>query len=91
MCWSVVANPRKYGGLGIRRARLANITPLGNLVWAFLASPQKLWVQILSSKYLKGQLILHATAKGINSVIWKTILKATKELNQGERGHLILV
>lgn len=44
-----MTKPGKYGGLGVREARLANILLLGKLVWQVFNSPYKLWVNILHS------------------------------------------
>lgn len=34
--WETISSPRKWGGLGVRRARLQNISLLGKIVWNVL-------------------------------------------------------
>lgn len=64
-------------------ARLSNVALLGKLVWNLLYDPQKLWVRVLSHKYIKGGDIWNIKAKGNISLIWRSILKALETLRQG--------
>jgi hypothetical protein len=82
--WNKITQPRWYGGLGVRIARLQNVSLLGKLVWEILHSPSKLWVNIFKEKYLKGQLIFNASATG-GSAIWNSIVKALNMLQDGFR------
>jgi hypothetical protein len=40
--WNKITQPRRFGGLGVRIARLQNVSLLGKLVWEILHSPSKL-------------------------------------------------
>lgn len=51
--WNVITNPMEMGGLGIRRLRDWNIAFMGNLDWTILTNPNKLWVKVLTEKYLR--------------------------------------
>jgi hypothetical protein len=46
--WDKITQPRRLGGLGIRIARLQNVSLLGKLVWEILNSPGKLWVKLFT-------------------------------------------
>jgi hypothetical protein len=50
--WNMVTTPKRFGGLGIREARLTNLALLGKLVWNMLHNKDKLWVKVLSHKYM---------------------------------------
>lgn len=52
--WETITSPRKFGGLAIRRKHLTNISLVGKLVWSLQHDEHKLWVQILTHKYLHG-------------------------------------
>lgn len=54
--WDVLTTPRNLGGLGIRDTRLMNIALFGKLVWSLLHERDKLWVQVLTHKYLKSSI-----------------------------------
>jgi hypothetical protein len=82
--WNKITQPCWYGGLGVRIARLQNVSLLGKLVWEILHSPSKLWVNIFKEKYLKGRLIFNASATG-GSAIWNSIVKALNMLQDGFR------
>lgn len=53
--WSTITKPRKLGGLGVRTARIQNVSLLGKLVWEILNNSNKLWVSIFNSVYVKQQ------------------------------------
>lgn len=81
--WSKVTQPKNKGGLGFHRTRVSNISLLGKHVWSLLHHHDRLWVKLLSSKYLKDNDILHCpSAKGA-SYTWKSILKACGSLHSG--------
>ncbi|KAK2418771.1 hypothetical protein QL285_040937 [Trifolium repens] len=80
--WNKITQPRRFGGLGVRIARLQNVSLLGKLVWEILHSPAKLWVNLFKEKYLKGRFILNMSIVG-GSVVWNSILKAVSMLRDG--------
>ncbi|CAN1216657.1 Putative ribonuclease H protein At1g65750, partial [Linum perenne] len=45
--------PKDQGGLGLRKARELNQAYLMKLGWAILNNLDKLWVQVLTCKYMK--------------------------------------
>src|ERR1044072_7229000 len=81
--WSHLASPKELGGLGIRDASNVNLALLGKLVWSLLHQKHKLWVQVLTSKYLHGHDILHTPPVQGASFVWSSILKARDSLKDG--------
>lgn len=80
--WDRISQPKKEGGLGIRRAREQNVALLGKLASEVLHSPDKLWVRVLSDKYLNGQHLLDG-CEPRGSHMWRSLVKALNELKGG--------
>lgn len=80
--WVKITQPKRLGGLGLRPAREANTGMLGKLVWDMHCKSNKLWVQMLSQKYVKGGAFLD-TSLTYGSPIWRSIFKAKEVLRQG--------
>ena len=81
--WEKIAKPKSMGGLGIRTARRNNICLLGKLVWDMTQHSTKLWVQLLSHKYLTTPHFLLANAHLSCSSSWATIMRAKNMLSGG--------
>lgn len=75
--------PKTKGGLGIRTARNSNTSLLGKHIWDLLHNSEKLWVQLLASKYLKGSNILDVVIPVGSSYGWRSICKALNSLKNG--------
>lgn len=86
--WDTITLPKSKGGLSIHRARQSNIALLGKHVWSMLQEPQKLWVQLLSSKYLKDNHILNVVHSHGTSYTWFSITKAVSWLSAGFKMRL---
>ncbi|PNX65320.1 hypothetical protein L195_g054480, partial [Trifolium pratense] len=80
--WDKITKPKKLGGLGIRKAREANTSLLGKLVWNIHKNSDTLWVQVIKHKYLKEELLLTIKKKP-GSVTWNAIMKALLALKDG--------
>jgi hypothetical protein len=80
--WNKISQPRRFGGLGVRIARFQNVSLLGKLIWEILNAPDKLWVKLMSEKYLKGKFVFNVTVSG-GSPIWNSISKAICMLKDG--------
>lgn len=80
--WAKITQPKRLGGLGLRPAREANTGMLGKLVWDMHCKLDKLLVQMLSQKYVKGGAFLD-TSLTYGSPIWRSIFKAKEVLRQG--------
>lgn len=83
--YDVITKLKSRGGLGIRMARETNIALLGKHTWTMMHHPDKLWVNILSTKYLKNNHILKAKQSPGSSYIWSSIIKAMNVLISGFR------
>ncbi|CAN1787165.1 Putative ribonuclease H protein At1g65750 [Linum perenne] len=53
LAWDRICRPKDQGGLGLRKARELNQAYLMKLGWAILNNLDKLWVQVLTCKYMK--------------------------------------
>jgi len=80
--WNKITKPKKLGGLGIRKARDANTSILGKLVWSIHQNCDSLWVQVLKHKYIKDEVFLNINKKP-GSVTWNAIMKALLALREG--------
>jgi ribonuclease HI len=85
--WDKITKPKKLGGLGIRKAREANTSLLGKLVWNIHKNNEALWVQTIKHKYLKDDVLLNI-AKKPGSVTWNAIFKALSALKEGYQFRL---
>ncbi|KAJ1430774.1 Ribonuclease H-like superfamily [Sesbania bispinosa] len=81
--WNWVTTDKNSGGLGLRDLRLMNTALLGKLIWSMLYDKDKPWVQVFSSKYLKGDSVLNAKASPSCSSAWHGIILDLKELQAG--------
>ncbi|GAU50504.1 hypothetical protein TSUD_409790 [Trifolium subterraneum] len=81
--WKKIARPKQHGGLSIRTARGQNISLLGKLVWDMVQSSNKLWVDLLSSKYVKGSTFLLSGNNSSGSPTWSSIIQAKNILKDG--------
>lgn len=70
--------PEEARGLGFKKLQDFNQTMLAKVASDFVINPQKLWVKVFSSKYIKDQHFLSVKIKTSYSYIWKG-LKWTKE------------
>ncbi|CAN1147695.1 hypothetical protein LINPERHAP2_LOCUS16020, partial [Linum perenne] len=53
LAWDHICRPKDQRGLGLRKARELNQAYLMKPDWAILNHPDKLWVRVVTSKYLK--------------------------------------
>nr|KYP50870.1 Putative ribonuclease H protein At1g65750 family [Cajanus cajan] len=75
--WSTVCKEKKEGGLGIREFRMVNTSFMMKNCWTICSQPERLWVQILRSKYGCGDGIIPKIAcKKVASNIWRGICHA---------------
>lgn len=80
--YGTVKKPKHKGGLGIRKARHQNISLLGKHAWALMNDPERLWVCMLSNKYLSNNNFFQVELKSGSSFTWRSILKAFKCLKE---------
>lgn len=53
--WKNICRPKELGGLGIRRIQDVNRALLTKLNWLLCTAPNKIWVQLIRSRYLRGR------------------------------------
>jgi hypothetical protein len=80
--WDKITQPKKNGGLGIRTARDSNTMMLGKLVWDIHSKQDKLWVKLITDKYVGNRSFLDVPKKA-GSVVWNFIMKARQVLRSG--------
>lgn len=80
--WSALSQLRKLGGLGVRISRHHNTALLGKLVWDVLQRSNKLWVNVVTAKYLGEETLFQVSHKR-GSPIWNSLLKAFECLKKG--------
>lgn len=70
--WQTINRPKTHGGHAVRRAREANTVMLGKLVWDLQNHPNKLWINVLHSKYITAGNFLNGP-KVQGSFTWNSI------------------
>ena len=63
-----------------------NISLLGKLTWSLLHDPTKLWVQVLSHKYLRNKIVFEDSYSASSSSISKVNLPGAFFFRQGGAG-----
>ncbi|GLT29228.1 hypothetical protein SLA2020_041080 [Shorea laevis] len=81
--WEIVCRPRHLGGLGLRSAKENNQALITKLGWQLISNQNKPWCRALSTKYLKGESLLHCPISSTASATWKSILKCRNILQLG--------
>ncbi|CAN1744017.1 Putative ribonuclease H protein At1g65750 [Linum perenne] len=84
LSWDVLCRSKEQGGLGFHKARELNDAYLMKLGWTILKEPDRLWVQVITSKYLKetinGPQLRRKTG---SSSLWKGIRRVWPDLASG--------
>ena len=81
--WKKIIKTKEEGGLGVRDMEGANTALLGKAVWSVIHEPGKLWVQVLTNKYLSTSSVLQVSPKANASPIWNGLLKTRDKLRSG--------
>ncbi|XP_057419022.1 uncharacterized protein LOC130713254 [Lotus japonicus] len=82
VAWDKVARPKKYGGLGLRSARLNNVAMLGKQLWGLVQQDEKFWVRVVRGQHVAGGEVLSCAASA-GSYFWRSIIKARDMLKGG--------
>lgn len=76
VAWDKVCQSKDKGGIGLRQVRSMNKAMLMKLGWELIQRRDKLWVQILRSKYLCGNNVIpNVDKKHVESNTWRGIRK----------------
>ncbi|CAN1150946.1 Putative ribonuclease H protein At1g65750 [Linum perenne] len=81
LSWDSICRSKDQGGLGFRKARELNDAYMMKLGWMILNDPDRLWVQIITNKYLKETpegLKLRRKSGGSN--LWRGIRRVWPEM-----------
>lgn len=73
--WERICLPRQFGGLGIRRAREANLALLAKMGWALESNKTSMACEVLRRKYLDNTPLQEAPSRPNFSHTWRGILK----------------
>lgn len=71
--WDSLCLNKAVGGLGFKKFFDINTTILTKLGWLITIKDERLWVQVLESKYMNGKSLFSCVAKKEDSSIWKSI------------------
>src|ERR1044072_6381284 len=82
--WRKISRPKRFGGLGVRQARLTNTAMLGNLVWDLVNNSNKLWVRFFRGAYGPHGNFLDVPSKR-GSPLWNAILRTRTLIQDGFR------
>jgi len=61
IAWDKIYQPKKLGGLGLRKTKAVNLAFQCKLAWKVMQEKENLWVAIMTAKYLKHSNFLQAT------------------------------
>lgn len=74
LAWDRVCTPKSQGGLGFRSLRSNNEAHMMKLAWQLTKNKEKLWVQVVQSKYNCGNdVVPNVMRKGNSSNVWRGI------------------
>lgn len=83
--WDMVTDSKHNGGLSIRSARENNIAMMGKLCGDLVSKSEKLWVSILSAKYLGNNFLFNHSPLSSALPLWNGICKSFSFLRDGFR------
>ena len=83
--WEKVCKPKRFGGLCIRKAKIANIALQFKLLWKIISSPENLWVSLVTKKYLKADNLFEYKMKANVYWQWRSLMWLRQSLRKGLR------
>lgn len=82
--WDNICASKLAGGLGIRRMWDMNIAFITKLGWKICIEPQKTWVKLIRSKYLRGRRVTDFQRTNCASTwFWNGIVSCKESLQNG--------
>lgn len=82
--WNNVCTPKMASGLGIRRSRDMNTKYITKLGWQICTEPQRTWVKLIRSKYLRGRRVTKfQKTTSASTWIWNGITSCRDSLFNG--------
>jgi len=83
IAWDTICKPKSKGVLGLPRIDSVNAAFQRKLASRLINQDSSLWVQCLRAKYLAHCEFFQYTRKGLESPVWKSLLKCRQLLKQG--------
>ena len=83
--WDKICQPKKFGGLGIRKAKINNVALQFKLLWKIFTAPDNLWLKLVKQKYLKGADLFSYKLKANVSWQWHKLMSLRSSLKKGLR------
>lgn len=83
--WDKICNPKRDGGLGLRKAKVMIMALQFKLLWKILVSQGNLWVDLVSKKYLKDTNLFDYKVKVNASWQWRKLMQLRKTFKKGLR------
>ncbi|XP_048502850.1 uncharacterized protein LOC125498647 [Beta vulgaris subsp. vulgaris] len=83
--WDRICTPKKFGGLGFRKAAVNNAALQMKLLWKIVKSPANLWVDLVSKKYLRGSSLFNYSPSASCSWQWRKLMSLRTVFKQGLR------
>lgn len=65
---NIASCPKKFGGLGVREARLTNISLLRKLIWSLINEKDKFWVQVITRIFGQSFHLAKQHCQGVHSL-----------------------
>jgi len=88
IAWDKICQPKKLGGLWLKKTEAVNLAFQCKLAWKLLHDKENLWVEIMTAKYLKRSSFLETTQKVGDSPVWKSLLRCRSLLRKGLRWRI---
>jgi hypothetical protein len=80
--WAEICMPKDRGGSGITASRRMNIALMLRWVWRILRGEGGLWLQLIHTRYLKGEPLL-ACNRPRGSQFWRSIQRIKEDIRIG--------
>lgn len=83
--WEKVCQPKKLGGLGLRKAKVNNQALQLKLLWKIIRMPDNLWVKLVKQKYSKQESQFSYQPKSNVSWQWRKLMSLRAPFRKGLR------
>ena len=89
MNWETITRLKEHGGLGLKTTHDMNLAFMANVGWRLIVENQSLWAQVLTYKYIKGDIsITKLTNKPTSSNLLEGVASAVDILLKGTRRRI---
>lgn len=81
--WDQICKPKRFGGLGIRKAKEVNPALLSKLAWKIASGDSALWCIVIRAKYDVTVEDRFPRGKANCSMVWRGMVAATDLAHKG--------